>query len=113
MAAARSNLDMAVDLERGDLAVSRAHWMLGAHLLTSDAIADASAEFQSAREYAELAGSAVEVELADAFLALSRLAQGLGEAKEELHACLQRLSEMDGGDMFVAQITTAQSVIGL
>ncbi len=113
LAAARSNLVMAVDLDRGDLAISRAHWMLGAQQLTSGALADAAAEFQSARQRGEIAGSEAEVELAAAFLALTRLGQGVSGARQELESSLKHLAEVENGDMFVSQVETARSVIGL
>jgi hypothetical protein len=112
LAAARSNLVMAVELEKGDLAVSRAHWMLGAHLLTAGDLEHAAAQFHRAAQSADVAGAEAEVELASAFAALVDLASGAGSA-QALELAVARLAEVDGGDAFSGQVETARRVLGL
>lgn len=112
LAAARSNLAMAAELE-SELPISRAHWMLGAHLLTSGSLDDATRAFAEAGRYAELAGAEAEVELATAFGALADLATGHDGAAERLDAALKRLAATEGGGDFVTQVTTARGVIGV
>ena len=97
LAAARSNLDMAVELGKGDLAISRGWWMLGAHLLTAGDHAEACEAFSAAAEYADQAGSEVEAELSRAFDALASVARGDDGAETELSESLARLQGMDGG----------------
>lgn len=113
LAAARSNLDMAVELDTGDLAISRGWWMLGAHLLTGGDHSAACEAFAAAAEYADRAGSEVEAELSRAFDALASLAGGDEDAETELTGALGRLRAMDGGDGFVSQVETCRSVLDL
>ncbi len=113
LAAARSNLELAVELEKGDLATSRGSWMLGAHLLTEGEHDDAREAFTEAGEAADRAGADAEVQLAAAFSALSDLARGKATAEPELVAALERLSVLEGGEMFVDQVQTARAVIGI
>lgn len=111
LAAAKSNLALAVQLEKGDLATSRAHWMLGGHLLTCGDVSAARQEFTKARKLAERAGAVAEAELSTAFDRLAALATGETGAEENLSASLVRLTELD--EFFVGQVETARSVLGL
>ncbi len=112
LAAARSNLAMAIDLDKGDLAISRAHWMLGAHRLTAGHHDAAYASFAESARSAEIAGAESERLLAVAFGVLTRLARGDGTVMD-LDAALETLSGADDGDAFVAQVTTARLVVGI
>lgn len=111
-AAARSNLVLALELEKPDLAVSRAHWMLGAHLLTAGEHAAATEEFAAAVTNATSAGAEVEADLAAAFRALTALAAGTGD-EAALAAMLDALSGHEHGPDFVDQVTTARRVLGV
>ena len=113
LAAARTNLDMAVELDTGDLAISRGWWMLGAHLLSAGESKEACEAFAAAAEYADQAGADVEAELSKSFDALAALAAGEDGAADELTASLTRLQSMDGGDGFVSQVETCRSVLGI
>lgn len=113
LAAARSNLAMAVDLNKGDLAISRAHWMLGAHLLTVGEHSAAVDSFDEAEDFAERAGAEAEAGLAASFGCLVGLAAGHDGASERLQAALERLASAEGGQEFVSQVETAQRVLGI
>jgi DNA-binding transcriptional MerR regulator len=113
LSAARANLAMAVDLEKGDLPISRAHWMLGAHLLTSGEFAEARDHFSVAADFADRAGADAEMALARAFGALADLAESKPGAETDLSGALQDLEACEGGDMFVAQVETARTVLDL
>jgi DNA-binding transcriptional MerR regulator len=112
LAAARSNLAMAIDLEKPDLAVSRAHWMLGAHLMTAGENAEAGEHFERAAVFASKAGADVEVDLSRAFGSLAALAGGAG-SEADLEAALDVLSEHEHGPDFADQVTTARRVVGV
>jgi hypothetical protein len=113
LAAARSNLAMAENLEKGDLAVSRAHWMLGAHLLTAGDHSEAGTAFDRAAAFADRAGAEVEVGLAASFRVLCDLAAGKPGAEDRFDAALDELGSMEDGDGFVAQARTARAVLGV
>lgn len=113
LAAAQANLAMAQELDKGDLPRSRAHWMLGAHLLTNGNCTDAATEFTLASETASRADSEPDVGLARSFAALTRVASGDAGAPESLAAELAYLGGLEHGDMFVAQVTTCRDVLDL
>lgn len=111
-AAARANLRMAADLQKGDLALSRAHWMLGAHELASGHFDEAHASFEQAAESAAQAGETAEAELALAFAALAAIGRDRG-ATEALDAALIRLAAVEGGSDLISQVTTARQALEL
>ena len=111
-AAARANLSMAYTLDKGDLAISRAHWTLGAHLLTSGDLENAAASFDEAQRHATEAGAIGEAHLSLAFGALTEVAAGRAD-EADLHAAIDRLRLDDGGEGFVAQVETTRAVIGI
>ena len=113
LAAAQSNLGMAIELDKGDLPVSRAYWMLGAHLLTGRQIGDAQAAFAEAARCAEAAGAEAEALLSRAFGILGSLAAGEEGAAKRLDATIARLGSIEEGDFFADQVTTARSVLGV
>lgn len=111
LAAARANLEMAIELERGDLAISRAHWMIGGHLVTSGHWNDAVEAFTTARDFAEQAGAEGEVAMATSCIEVGRFIGGETQSRSEVDASLIRLKELEGGDEFVAQIETLLEVL--
>ena len=113
LSAARTNLALAVELDKGDLALARGWWMLGAHLLTGGEHKEACEAFSAAAEYAEQAGSDVEAALASAFDALASLAAGEDGAEGDLDRAVESLGATEGGEEFVGQVETCRSVLGL
>jgi DNA-binding transcriptional MerR regulator len=113
LAAARTNLAMADDLDRGDLARSRAHWMLGAHFLTAGEPGEARTAFEQAATFADRAAAPTEVRLAAAFAALADLAAGADGADVALQTALEALSAADEGEAFVSQVTTCREILGV
>lgn len=112
-AAARANLALANELEKGELPRSRAHWILGAHELSAGRHADARTAFGSAAELADAAGAEGKSEalLARAFVALTDLADGGSEA--ELTATLEQLRADPDGAVLVTQVETAREALGI
>lgn len=111
LGAARANLAMAEQLDKGDLALGRAHWMIGAHLLTGGEPRQAKDSFEQARSHAGAAGAAVEAELAVAFGHLADAALGVPGADEELETSMKRLAAFGDGEAFVNQVRTARAVL--
>ena len=112
LAAARMNLMMAITLERGDLAESRAQWMLGAHLLTGGDHDGASLAFTESMAAAERAGASAEEALARAFRALTELDAEPDDGEDALQAALADLARVADGKAFIDQVTTARRVLG-
>lgn len=112
--AARWNLELAIELDKDALPMSRAHWMLGAHLLTAGDHRGAEACFQEAAEHAVRADSPADVGLARAFGDLASVAAGDDPgAEERLTASLAALGSLGDGSMFADQVTTARRVLGV
>lgn len=111
LAAARTNLSMAYALAKEDLAISRAHWMLGAHLLTAGDLANARGGFEEGARYARIASEPAEAALCDAFAALTGLAAD-PSSTEALSAAMTSLLSVEGGAALAPQVDTARAVIG-
>lgn len=109
--AAIANLELAIELDKDALPMTRAHWMLGAHRLTAGSAAEAEASFGTAEEFAERAGSTVDAALARAFGALARLAEGRDHAEDALAAALGDLADLPDGDVYVEQVAAARRVL--
>lgn len=111
-AAARANLRMAEELDKGDLPLSRAHWMLGAHELSAGHHEEAHASFERAAEHAARAGDRPQAELALAFAALVAVARDPATTAP-LQDALTRLAAMEGGAELVSQVSTAREALEL
>lgn len=108
--AARLNLRLAQELGRGDLPLTRAHWLLGAHHLAAGDTDQAKQSFEASARHAGTAEARAEELLAQGFALLSTL---LGQSTEDSHlrtdlnAIKAQLAELENGDEFVKQIDTA------
>lgn len=109
--AARANLAYAELLDKGDLAVARANWMLGAHQLTAASYGEARSSFTAAAEAADKAGSDADSAVARAFGFLTEVAAGDTDAEPRLSESLEHLGSLDDGEKFVDQVLTARLVI--
>lgn len=112
--AARLNLRLAQELGRGDLPLSRAHWLLGAHLLAAREAEPAERSFEYAANRAQAAGAPGEELLACAFALLAkrfRTAAADDEADGLLEAVLGCLAGVEQGTGFVQQVETAARVL--
>jgi hypothetical protein len=116
--AARLNLRLAVELRKGDLPVSRGHWLLGAHLASFGEFGAARRHFEEAALYAGQEQNSGERALAQAFAALVGVAMAEGDNREramsheQLRAAFTALSQADGGAGFAEQVRTAAGVFG-
>jgi tetratricopeptide (TPR) repeat protein len=102
LAAARQNLELAVQLGKGPLPTSRAHWLVGAHLLAAGDRAGAAAAFASAGDLAEQAGADAEAVLNRGYASLAR--------GGNLAPTLGALRSLAGGGELAAQLETASEV---
>ena len=111
-AAARANLRMAQELEKGDVALARAHWILGAHQLAAGHPDEGQASFQAAAGLARRANEPAEAALAQAYEALAAVAQDPSRAAR-LDEVLAELAGIEGGAALAEQVTTAREALDL
>lgn len=111
--AARANLRLAQELEKGDLPASRAWWMLGAQLLTAGEYAEAQTAFERAAPLAAAADKPDEELLSQAFGQLSFLQTATDPipVEQQLNELLTELGALEEGEFFVGQVTTARKVL--
>jgi len=107
--AAKANLRLAEELNKGDLPLSRAHWMLAGHYLSIADHAKAASLYRRAAEHAAAAGSRQEELLNQAFASLvARLiAPDDAHALAHMESACNDLREQPDGAGFVRQIETA------
>jgi hypothetical protein len=112
--AAKLNLRLAEALNKGDIPLSRGHWMLGAQYLAANDGEKARRHFDEGARFAEAAGSTAEIWLCFGFTALTRVVAAPEDAaaRADLDHIKSRLAEMEGGKDFLKQIETAERVIG-
>lgn len=107
--AARANLRFAKELQKDDLPMARAYWMLAAHQMAAGDREAAHRNFAESARLARAAGVAGEELLAEGFVAMvdalssSRRASGI-EALDAVHA---RLAALENGHFFRDQLNTA------
>ncbi len=106
--AARTNLRLTKELRRDDLALSRASWMIGAHLIAAAEYRAAQSAFEQAAHHANVAGGKTDVLLAKAFYALVDVLQGRDDA--ELEALKAALAQEEDGEVFAGQVDSARRV---
>lgn len=119
MDAAKTNLRLGTELNKGPLPMSRAHWMLAAHELAAGKHHDARRGFAKACECADAAGAQADRWLSVGFGILSELLGGPGCSDEAKRGLKQRMEEaethlrtLEHGEMFIQQIQTAGRVFG-
>jgi tetratricopeptide (TPR) repeat protein len=110
--AARQNLRLALELDKGDLPLSRAYWMLGGHLLSAGAYAEAEAHYSRAEMYAKRAGEKSEGALAHAFCMLAYWLPDTGNEARRKHyeEARDRLGGFENGPHFLEQLDNAKIV---
>ena len=110
--AARQNLRLALEPDKGDLPLSRAYWMLGGHLLAARALAGAEANFRRAAMYAVRADAPADEMLAHAFASLAYWMIKPQSAGHRLtyEKAWERLAVLKDGDAYQLQLDNARSV---
>ncbi|HEY2587795.1 MAG TPA: hypothetical protein VGI81_18765 [Tepidisphaeraceae bacterium] len=109
--AAKANLRLARELNKGDLPLSRAHWMLAGHQLCAKDFAAARASYEQAGRHAAAAGSKADELLAAGFGRLVELLQSDDTGDDsELRRIQEQLRGLENGPDFVQQIETARRV---
>lgn len=107
---AQENLRLAVKLGKGELALSRAHWLLGAHQLSAKQIAPALLSFQEACACATRAESVVDLYLNEGYAALAGILLGHDAAEKAFQTAIKQFDAVEEGGEFVKQLGTARAV---
>ena len=110
--AAKANLRLARELGKGELALARASWMLGAQRLANGDRNAASASFASSAAHAKAAGAESERLLALGFCHLVELlaSPNSPDAQRKLVEVKEALAPLEHGADFVGQLETAWRV---
>lgn len=114
--AAKANLRLAIELKKGPLPMSRAHWMLAAQELAAQKYDDATHDFAKGSEHADAAGEEADKHLCLGFEILSGILSGVLEpdallkSTERLDEVKARLRTLKDGEMFAQQIVAAARV---
>ncbi len=110
--AAHKNLELAEILDKGDLALGRAYWLIGAHELAAANPAAARAAFEQAGRHAAAAGQPGEARLNEGYAHLAELLADPSQpaARQGLRAALADLPQYPQGEFFARQLQTAGQV---
>lgn len=110
--AARVNLRLAIELERGDLPTSRAYWMVAAYHLADGNHKLAIANFEQGVLYARRSGAGVDELLNHGYILVVNMLitpedESLQEDYEKLKTAFR---EIEHGEDFILQLDTAHAV---
>jgi hypothetical protein len=113
--AARMNLRLAFELDKGDMRISRGYWMEGAQLMAAAELVKSRESFERATTYAVRAGEKGDELIATGFeLLVDKLQdpQAL-KTKKALSGVKDQLLQIEHGQMYVDQIDTAWRVFSV
>lgn len=97
--AAKLNLRLAIELQRDDLPLCNAHWILGAQQLADDRLEPAKASFAKAVEHAQAAGRAEFVLMSRGYGAMAEVLKDPNSAvHREFDECVAELRKLDTDD---------------
>jgi hypothetical protein len=107
--AAKLNLRLGEQLQRGPLPLSRAYWLLAAQQLAAQDYQSAVKSFEPAADWARQAGQRSDELLASAYIAITNiLSEHEAErAKRDLAELSARIEKLEDGPFFVQQLDTA------
>lgn len=110
--AARTNLRLAQQLNKGDLPLARAYWMLGAQLWAAGDCDEAQRNFNESVKHAASAGSEAEALLAKGYAAAVAILHSHESeiVRNQLKRIKLQLADMEAGSFMVGQIDTAMKV---
>jgi hypothetical protein len=113
--AARLNLRLARELERGPLPMSRAHWLLGAQLMASGRLTEAEKAMQESANEAAKADNEAERLLSLGYVAVAKILSADDPRESPAHQDLadvkKRLGGVQDGEFFAQQLDTALSAL--
>ena len=112
LAAATANLRLANELQKDELPMSRAHWLMGAHLLAARRFAEAKTHFETSAAFAAKASVRTEELLGVGFahLADSLVSPQVTAHTDALNKTMSELHGIPDGPSFAEQLETASKV---
>ena len=112
LSAAKANLRLARELEKGDLPLSRAHWVMGAHYLATADWPAAIQSFTAAVEHAQKADATADALLSQGYIALTEILRTPtnADAQQRLADLKSQLVVLEYGVFFVQQLDSALAV---
>jgi hypothetical protein len=110
--AAKANLRLAEELNKGDLPLSRAYWILAGHELSAGDRSSAAKHYQLGERHAFAAGSKQDARLNQAFAHMVDLLNDPNDAQTQrgLDTIKSDLKQEKDGQEFVRQVETACAV---
>jgi len=110
--AAALNLRLALELDKGDVPLSRAHWLIAAHEMAAGNLEAARTSFDEGARCAAMGNAFEEQLLCKGFSLLAQRLENVdnAELQAELNRVRQRLGKTTNGPGFVAQIDTAERI---
>ena len=111
--AARVNLRLAVELERGDLPTSRAHWMVGAYHLAEGEYNLAIESFEQGVVFARKADARADELLNQGYILIVQLLASPENSHliEEYQSLKSSFQNVEHGEDFIQQLDTAYKVL--
>ncbi|NIW41612.1 MAG: hypothetical protein GWN27_14155 [candidate division Zixibacteria bacterium] len=111
---ARHNLDLAIELKKDALPLSRAYWMLAAQEMAVEQYPSAVGHFSQAEALASQAGAGGEALLSRGFGLLANLFSDPDdeESQTQLETVKAALATEENGEFFIKQIEDARRVFG-
>ena len=113
MDAARTNLRLGEELNKGPLPLSRAHWAIGAHHMAQGNMAAARDSFTTAVRYAQEADSRADVLLNQGYSIMTEIveAPSAKEAQARFEAIKAEVAPLEHGEFFVSQLNMGLRVM--
>jgi hypothetical protein len=110
--AARVNLRLALELERGDLPTSRAYWMVAAYHLAEGDHVQAVANFEQGVLFARQAGAGVDELLNHGYILVTKMLATPedGSLQKDYEKLQTAFREVEHGEDFIQQMDTARKV---
>ena len=110
--AARVNLRLAIELERGDLPTSRAYWMVAAYYLADGEYEQAIVNFEQGNLFPRQAGAGVDELLNHGYILLAKMLDTPDDVilREDFEKLKLAFQEVEHGEDFIQQLNTAYAV---
>lgn len=109
---AQSNLAMAAELKKGNLPLSRAHWVVGAHQMAAGDLVSAKTNFEEAVKFAQKAKETPDELLSQGYILVVGLIDNPEDATALKHFAdvKEKFSGIEYAEFFIEQLESALRV---